>query len=100
MIIGSLIEKAPLRTLSIFGFIVMLVFPMSAMVYAREPFSSRSLRVEIFADGIVSVEYLLDVDTTYASINVPLFGTPFGDIIVLNHLGEPLDYELTAGVLR
>jgi len=96
----SLLKEAPIGRLVIFGLIIILAFPIFSMVYARGPFSSRSLRIEIFADGVVSVDYSLDVDTTYTSVNVPLFGVPFGDIIVLNHLGEPLDYELTVGSLK
>jgi len=93
-------EKAPLKKLSIFGLIVVLLaFSTSTVVYAQEPFSHRSLKVEIYADGVVSIDYSLDVDTTYNTINVPLFGTDFENIIVLNHLGETLDYEpIEAGI--
>ena len=79
---------------------ILLVLASSPPVSGQEPFSYRSLRVEIFADGIVNVEISLDVDTTYNSINVPIFGVPLGDLIVINQLNEALDYKLTDGVLQ
>jgi len=84
----------------ILGLIVMLAFSTSVVVYAQEPFYPRSLKVEIFADRVVSIEYSLDVDTTYSFINVPLFGRNFENIIVLNHLGETLDYESIQGGIK
>jgi len=76
--------------------LVILAFSTSTVVNAQKSFAPRSLKAEIFADGVVSIEYSLDVNTTYASINVPLFGTDFENIIVLNHLDEPLDFEMVA----
>ena len=93
-------KKTSLRELCILGLIMMSALSTSFVIQAQESFSPRSLKVEIFADGVVSVDYLLDADATYASINVPLFGTPSGDIIVLNHLGEPLDYKLIENILK
>jgi len=95
-----LLETDSLRELSILGLIMMLAFSAYAPVYAQEPFSPRSLKVEIYADGVVSIEYSLNVDTTYATINVPLFGTSFENILVLNHLAESLDYESIAGGIK
>lgn len=89
-----LLEKTRLREFGILLLIVMLPFSTST-VCAEESFSPRSLQVEIFADGAVSIEYSLDMETTHASVDVALFGTPSDDIIVLNHRNEPLDYELT-----
>lgn len=92
MIKYSLLEKIPLQKLGVFGLIVILAFSASAKTHAQEPFSPRSLTIQIFADGVASIEYVLDVDVTYASIEVPLFGESFENLLVLNHLGELLDY--------
>jgi len=95
-----LLERTTTLRGLVFGLIVMLTFSSSIVVYGQEPFSYKSLKVEIFTDGVVSVDFSLDVDATYTSISIPLFCRPLSDIIVLNHLNEPLDYELTARVLK
>jgi hypothetical protein len=94
------VKELASRGLGVLGLMILLVFTSFPLLSVQEPFSYRSLRVEIFADGVATVEISLDVDTTYNSINVPIFGTPIGDVIVINHLNEPLDYNLTAGILR
>lgn len=100
MVRYSLLEKASLQKLVVFGFVVMLAFSTSARAHAQKPFSPRSLVVEIFADGVASIEYVLDVDVTYASIEVLLFGGSFENLLVLNHLGELLDYVPIEGGVR
>lgn len=92
-----MLQKGALCGMFILGLITIFSLSTYAEAYGERAFSPRSLTVQIFSDGIARIEYTLDVDVTYASIRIPLFGDEFQNIIVLNHLGEALDYEPIEG---
>ena len=49
----------------------------------------------IYSDGVVAVDYLVDVDPTMVKMNVPLFGSIYLDTQVVDQDGLPLDSSST-----
>ena len=67
-----------------------LVFSGSAV--AQEGFTPSTLVFTVFADGVVRVDYDLDADITKPRILVPLFGSIYENLIVLDGDRNPLDH--------
>ena len=53
-----------------------------------------SLTVQLYADGVVDVYYVLKVDPTQARVNVTLFGTTHKNLIVTDQDGIILDHKV------
>ncbi|MFP3952248.1 MAG: helix-turn-helix domain-containing protein [Candidatus Bathyarchaeia archaeon] len=51
----------------------------------------------VYGDGIVEVDYFVEVDPTEPSVNVSLFGANYQNILVLDQDGGPLDYQAYNG---
>ncbi len=49
-----------------------------------------SLVATVYPDGVVDVEYIVDTDPLAVRVTVPLFGTDFPDLLVVNQDGLPL----------
>ncbi len=57
--------------------------------YAAD-YTSLELATTVYADGAVGIVYRVEADPTAVRIAVPLFGTDFSDLIVVNQDGTPL----------
>jgi len=62
---------------------------------AHAQITSSSLTLTVYIDGSVDVEYVVEPDFTYASVNVTLFGKEYTDILVCDEEGLLLDWEPT-----
>ncbi len=51
-----------------------------------------SLIAIVYVDGVVGVQYVVDVSPTQARVTVPLFGSTFSDVLIVNTEGLPLVY--------
>ena len=71
----------------------------STHIYAGQCYAPRELNLLIYADGVVKVEYELDVDPTLALVNISLFGKAYDNLIVRDRDGLLLDHEIHGGVL-
>jgi len=69
-----------------------LLLPTS--VYGQD-YSSDSLSLNIYSDGSVDVEYVVEPDTTQAQVNVSLIGEGYQDILVVDPDGIILDWAFT-----
>jgi len=54
----------------------------------------------VYGDGVVSVDYSVDVDPTLVSVNVTVFGVMLTDILVVDQDGLPLDYAVSDSVMK
>jgi uncharacterized membrane protein len=54
----------------------------------------------VYGDGVVSVDYSVDVDPTLVSVNVTVFGVMLTDILVVDQDGLPLDYAVSGSVME
>jgi uncharacterized membrane protein len=55
-----------------------------------ESYTPQSLSLTVYGDGTVGAVYIVDVDPTLVRVAVPLFGSMFPDIIVVDENGLPL----------
>lgn len=66
-----------------------------ASVQAQQDYFPRELILTVYADGVVMVEYDIELDVTYPRVLVVLFGEIYEDLIIEDPNGIPLDYSLT-----
>jgi len=82
----------------------LLVFVIASLlipqgIYAQEGYAPSKLLFTLFADGAVTVDLTLDTDITTPTIVVPLFGSTYEKLIILDAGGVPLSYTVgQAGV--
>ena len=82
--------------------VFLLVFPIlgSLDVYAQPQFfKPQSLTLTVYADGVVSVEYIVGVDPTFPRVNITLLGKAIENLIVVDENDFPLDFSLVDGEL-
>ncbi len=69
---------------------VMLLCLLPVSVAFSADYTPVSLTATVYVDGIVGVEYVVDVNPTQARVTVPLFGSTFSDLLIVNTEGLPL----------
>ena len=63
-------------------------------VQAQQDYIPKELVLTVYADGVVMVEYDVELDVTYPRVEVVLFGEIYEDLIIEDPNGIPLDYSL------
>ncbi len=86
------------RALTLLVLTIMIVGLQS--VSAQEAYQTRNLSAIVYADGNILVTHEADVDTTSPRVDIPLLGTSFQNILVVDQRGIPLDYSIAGNVLR
>jgi uncharacterized membrane protein len=59
-----------------------------------QDYTPESLLVTLFTDGKALIEYRLQTDVTVPTIDVPLFGTIFEQVIVIDDRNQPVDNRI------
>ena len=77
---------------------VLITTFMFNFIYAQE-YAPESLVVEIFSDGKAAIEYRLGADVTIPTMTIPLFGTVFEQLIVIDENGALVDSRIENGSL-
>jgi uncharacterized membrane protein len=82
--------------------IILLLFS-SLLIYtpqicAQQDYTPRDLSLYVYADGVVDVEYELDIALTQARMNLTLFGQTHENLFIQDQDGLLLDYSINAGV--
>jgi uncharacterized membrane protein len=70
--------------------ILLLLIGALTPVSNAADYTSLELSTTVYADGAVGIVYYVEADPTAVRIAVPLFGTDFSDLIVVNQDGIPL----------
>lgn len=88
----------------------MIVFPLlifsailflpSSFVFAQEIYAPLSLSLTVYSDGVVSVSYVLNVNTSAPNLNFTLFGYNIEELIVVDENDTPLDYTLDGSIIN
>jgi uncharacterized membrane protein len=81
----------------VLGTLFILIFSINsslASVQAQQDYFPRELVLTVYADGVVMVEYDVELDVTYPRVEVVLFGEIYEDLIIEDPNGIPLDYSL------
>ena len=75
--------------------VLMLMLSTSLFVSAAwgQDYSPETLILDVFSDGSVNVEYVVEPETTLARVNVTLPGEPYLDILVVDSDGIILDWN-------
>ncbi|OGD52928.1 hypothetical protein A3K80_03125 [Candidatus Bathyarchaeota archaeon RBG_13_38_9] len=63
-------------------------------VQAQQDYVPKELVLTVYADGVVMVEYDVELDVTYPRVEIVLFGEIYEDLIIEDPNGIPLDYSL------
>jgi uncharacterized membrane protein len=63
-------------------------------VQAQQDYIPKELVLTVYADGVVMVEYDVELDVTYPRVEIVLFGEIYEDLIIEDPNGIPLDYSL------
>jgi len=73
----------------------MLMLSASLFVSAAwgQDYSPETLILDVFSDGSVNVEYVVEPETTLARVNVTLPGEPYLDLLVVDSDGIILDWD-------
>lgn len=66
----------------------------SSLVLANGPVVSESLTLTIYLDGFVLVNHGLELNQTFPSVNVTLFGEAYEEVLVVDEQNLPLDFTL------
>ncbi|MFQ5762799.1 MAG: hypothetical protein ACE5PO_07165, partial [Candidatus Bathyarchaeia archaeon] len=66
---------------------------------AQEIVTPAPLRFTVYEDGVVHVDYLVNVDPTKPRAIVTVFGSSFSDLVVTDREGFPLDFTSADGTL-
>jgi uncharacterized membrane protein len=70
--------------------LILLIFLAISFGYS-EP-TPIHLQFTIFSDGVASIEYILEVDPTEVREKISLFGNNYGEMIIVDQGGIPLDF--------
>lgn len=75
--------------------VLMLMLSTSLFVSAAwgQDYSPETLILDVFSDGSVNVEYVVEPETTLARVNVTLPGEPYLDLLVVDSDGIILDWD-------
>ncbi|TSA51403.1 winged helix-turn-helix transcriptional regulator [archaeon] len=75
--------------------VLMLMLSTSLFVSAAwgQDYSPETLILDVFSDGSVNVEYVVEPETTLARVNVTLPGEPYLDLLVVDPDGIILDWD-------
>lgn len=63
-------------------------------------YTIREMDVQVYADGVTSLDYVFDVDINRARINISLPGAIYEDMLVTDDEGFQLDYEVCNNSLK
>jgi hypothetical protein len=81
----------------VFWTLFILIFSINSSlvsVQAQQDYIPKELVLTVYADGVVMVEYDIELNLTYPRVQVALFGEIYEDIIIEDPNGIPLDYSL------
>jgi hypothetical protein len=62
-----------------------------------QDYSPETLILDVFSDGSVNVEYVVEPETTLARVNVTLPGEPYMDLLIVDPDGIILDWDPVDG---
>jgi uncharacterized membrane protein len=73
--------------------ILAILFTIAPLTQALD-YTPIQITFQVGSDGVSMVDYHLEVDPTLARVSLPLVGSAFDDLLVVNQDGTPLDNTL------
>jgi len=80
--------------------VVLLVVSAATPLAYSADYTPTRLFFTVYGDGVVSVDYSIDVDPTLVKVKVTVFGTILRDVLVVDQDGLPLDYAVSDSVME
>jgi LPXTG-motif cell wall-anchored protein len=74
-------------------FLLTLIASLFVTVASGQDYSPGTLVLDVFSDGSVNVEYVVEPEPTLARVNVTLPGEPYLDLLVVDPDGIILDWD-------
>lgn len=71
-------------------FLVLIIVSLSVPYIHSADYTPTSLTATIYVDGVIGVEYNVEVDIMAVKVTIPLFSSSFTDLLVVNQNGFPL----------
>lgn len=87
------------RALAYLTLILFIVFTLTSQKSFCEQTSLETLITTVYPDGFTFVDLKLEVDKTFPTNNITIFGQVVEDLIILDKNGLPLNYQLNASSL-
>jgi uncharacterized membrane protein len=87
------------RASAILLFTLLLTLPLTLHPALSEEATPETLLLTVYADGFVSVDYTLQVDPTFPTQNITVFGQVLEDLLIVDGDGLPLDYSTSSGTI-
>lgn len=78
-------------------FLIMLSASLFVSAASGQDYSPETLILDVFSDGSVNVEYVVEPETTLARVNVTLPGEPYMDLLIVDPDGIILDWDPVDG---
>ncbi len=78
--------RVTLRTI----LLLLLITALSIRGVQSADYTPLNLEASIYVDGVIGITYSVSVDPTLARVNIPLFGSQFSSLLVLNENNIPL----------
>ncbi len=62
-------------------------------------YTAQGLKIQLYPDGVVDIEYTIETNPEKTRINVTLFGSIYSDLIILDQEELPLEYTINTGYI-
>ena len=62
-------------------------------------YTAQGLKIQLYPDGVVDIEYTIETNPEKPRINVTLFGSIYSDLIILDQEELPLEYTINTGYI-
>ncbi len=87
------------RASAILLFTLLLTLTLTLHPSFSEETTPETLLLTVYPDGFVSVDYTLQVDPTFPTQNITVFGQVLEDPLIVDNDGLPLDYSISNGTI-
>ena len=84
------------RSVVLFTLIFVMASTLTVVVYGQD-YTSNTLTLDIYPDGSINVEYVIEPDPLLARVNVTLFGDRYEDLLIADSDGIILYWDSTSG---
>lgn len=83
------------RSVELFTLIIIIATTLTVVVNGQD-YKPNTLILDIYPDGSVNIEYMVEPDPLLARVNVTLFGDTFEDLLMTDSDGTILNWEFTS----
>ena len=79
--------------------ITVIISIFTSQIGLAQDVNPQTLTIKVYPDGFTSVDYELNINSTFPTQNITIFGQVLENLIVTDHNGLPLGYNLNNSIL-